>query len=268
MRLIAMSQYGQLEKGARPLLYYKNAVESLLTSIAPYAPNWQHELLTPNDVLNTSPLIIVISSSKGLCGGFNYNLIKFFQRFCFIEEHQKPYFITVGHKAAALINEQYPQSTIAHYDSFGVQNLPTIANAIMQNILDTNFSSITIFSNFFRNFFLQQPQKTNLAPLDLSVLTENPSGISSQAIVQNFDDLIWEQSPEHILDHLANMYLKTSIHTILYQSLLSEQAARFIAMDNATSNAEKMLDKLTLDYNKSRQALITKELAELTANFS
>jgi F-type H+-transporting ATPase subunit gamma len=78
---------------------------------------------------------------------------------------------------------------------------------------------------------------------------------------------LWQHSPELILDKLADMYLQSLIHNSLFLSLLGEQAARFIAMDNATRNANNFIDSMQLQYNKMRQAKITRELTELSANF-
>ena len=84
---------------------------------------------------------------------------------------------------------------------------------------------------------------------------------------QQPDDFIWEDSPLHILDALAHQQLNATLYALLVQSLLAEQAARFISMDNATRNAKYLKESMMLQYNKLRQAKITKELTELSTSF-
>ena len=107
------------------------------------------------------------------------------------------------------------------------------------------------------SLFIQKPQKTIITPLDLSSIPTEGTKILDP------DDFIWEGYPKEIIDSTAIRYLRSSLLHVLFQSLLAEQAARFLAMDNATNNAEDLIDDLTLNLNKLRQAGITTELLEI-----
>ena len=110
----------------------------------------------------------------------------------------------------------------------------------------------------WKSIFIQNPQKTSL----ISLNTEQ----QQNTLDTSQTDITWEQDKSEILNYTAQRFINSSILNILFQSLLAENAARFLAMDSSTTNAENFLEKLTLQYNKSRQALITREVSELSAN--
>lgn len=123
--------------------------------------------------------------------------------------------------------------------------------------VDTNeYASIIVISNGLKSFFLQKPQKTILLPIahTTDVTTHEELG-----------DFVWEQDISSLYDAALKQYIEVNLHFQLFQSLLAEHAARFISMDNATRNAKNLLEKARLDYNKLRQAKITKELTELAS---
>lgn len=265
MRLISISLYAKVEKHNAPLTHYRQTVASLTGNLAKIMPDWHHDQLFPQDILDTKPLIILVASSKGLCGGFNSNLMRYFKRSSFIEEHQQATFITVGQKATNYIEQQNIGPIALSYNDFSSNNVSSIADDIIAYLAEHTHSSITLYSNYFKNFFMQPPHKTVITPVDRKALQEDGKSSSSLA-TEDSDLMIWEQDPSTIGNKIALLYMRSCLLHGLYQSLIAEQAARFIAMDAATSNAEKMLEGLTLEYNKSRQALITKELSELSAS--
>jgi F-type H+-transporting ATPase subunit gamma len=266
MRLISMSLYSKLEKINIPINYYEKIIKTLFEEISLIINKEQNPILFPKDVLNTNPLIILISSTKGFCGSFNAELFRFFRRNFFLEEHQKPFFITIGHKAKQFLEQEKLGRSLYNFDTLKTTNYLFITNEITKIIMgnENNFSSITAYSNFFKNFFIQNPKKTILTPFELD--KKNLHKEQQKRILD--DNLIWEGNKNEIVNFIALKYLRTKILNLLFQSLYSEQASRFLAMENATSNADKFLEKLTLEYNKSRQSLITKELLELSASFS
>lgn len=259
MRLISRSFHAKLEKESTALNYYRSNVESTFKELAQHVHEWENPLLFPKDILNSSPLFIIVTSSKGLCGSFNTNLARYFHKHLFIETHQKPVFITVGNKAREFISEGREGPIIANFDTLTPNNYMYIMNDIFQFLIQSKkeFSSITFYSNFFKSFFIQQPSKTVLTPIKKDEFSH----------VSDEQEPFLEQDRYVIMNFLAERYIRNSILNILFQSILSEQSSRFLAMDTATSNADKLIDKLTLKYNKARQALITKELSELTASF-
>jgi F-type H+-transporting ATPase subunit gamma len=132
----------------------------------------------------------------------------------------------------------------------------------------TPYSSVKILSNELKTFFYQKPRLIQLIPIDSDQenLPENTLDNNNNTAFSS-QDYFWSQKAEEILDKLAPQYIASNVNSFLIESLLAEQAARFLSMDTATRNAKKLLEETTLQYNKLRQAKITKELTELATNF-
>jgi F-type H+-transporting ATPase subunit gamma len=264
IRLISMSFYSRLEKQQIGLNLYQNTIKTMFTQLTKQYPHWENKKLFPQDVLDKTPLIIIISSAKGLCGSFNTNLFRYFEQTFLLEKNQTPTFIAIGQKAINFIHEFLQEkkqacNIIYEEKELKTSNFDSIAKKISDTIITSEkiYSSVSLYHNFMKNFFAQKPQKTTLIPFESEQTNKE---------LPELDDLIWEQDKTYILDFLATLVIKSSTLDILFQSLISENAARFLAMDSSTTNAEKFIERLTLQYNKSRQALITREVAELSAN--
>ncbi len=201
-------------------------------------------------------IIILIGSQKSLCGNFNNNLFLYFKNHK-PEELADIDVIAIG-KEAMLYCLENKISLIKSYDDFSATNFIIISNEISLFLqeLKTNSVSITIYYNYPKSFFIQEPKETKL---------ENPNHLK---IILNKEDrepdYILEHSAEEIYSYSIKLMIKVSIQKILFSSLLAEQSARFIAMDNATRNADKILEQMQIDYNKLRQSQITKELLTIT----
>ena len=257
VRLVSMSSFSKLEKESICMNYCTDNLTKVFVTLLAQVPDWKHRALFPQDILDSNPLIILISSSKGLCGSFNSNLFRYFDRSFFIEEHQTPSFIAIGKKAVKFLDEKRYGNILCRYPELTHANFTTIAQELTDLICEGKeiYSSVLFYSNHFKNFFIQAPAKQTLIPLSL------------QEAEKKYIDFEWEQDKTEILNYMVFRYIKGSILNLLFQSLISESAARFLTMDKATTNAEEYLEDLTLQYNKSRQALITREVSELSANF-
>lgn len=260
MRLISMSAHSHLKKNDAPLAIYTNTLHKLLDTASQCVPHWKNEILYPSETLAPKTLIIVVGSSKGLCGDFNSSLFRFFMRWQQQHPPINPSYIVIGKKAIdhAKLSNITPLTTITHIT---LQSLPSTAKSITQEILHArpHYTQVILISNKMKSFFSRKPQAQTLIPLDT---LENSSN-SPHAL----PDYIWEQDPTRILDALAYQTLEATIYQLLFQSLLAEQSARFISMDSSTRNAETILEETRLLYNKLRQTKITTELSELTGNF-
>lgn len=264
MRLIATAAYGKLKIRHEALLGYKSITEDILAQLLKLSTTHPNPILNPNDETNARPLYIVISSTRGLCGAFHSNLaIHALDKLKF-RRYQQPTFITIGRRAQQLVTDamqyraQDRYTIAATYDNFNQQTIPTITRTIITFIMNQPmpFSSVNILSNAFRNLFIQNPKLRVILPL---VPQESDSHKESEPF------LIWEQAPEAILNDVADRYLFMSLQQILLESLLAENAARSVAMDNATSGAEKHMSLLVSQHNRIRQSLITREVTELSA---
>jgi F-type H+-transporting ATPase subunit gamma len=265
VRLISMSLYGKLEKINRPLENYTDHIkEFFLETLNQASETWRSELLFPEDLLDSRPLYIVIGTSKGLCGSLNANLFKFIESSLIIEKHQAPAFIAIGLKAISFVKGNDWGELVCSYADLNSNNFLAIADDLIGRIVEApiHYSSVTFCHNTAKSFFTQMPKKSTLIPVQ-------QDGVRLAKKMNDYvqDDVIWEQDKEAILDYLSVCYLRCAITHLLFDSLRAEHAARFLAMENSNNNAEKYLDRLTLQFNKTRQALITREVSELSASF-
>lgn len=260
LRLISMSTHLRLRSKKNGVEYYKKTLAQLFYQLQKNAPTWRHFLTQKNSDQAKPSLAILVGSQKGLCGNFNSELFAFYEHETSSVVSFNTTFITVGKKAyefAHLSNHPIALS----FDDFSVSSLEKISLGITEYILKNHhlYSDITIYSNYSKSFFSQQPQKNSLVPFTLNVTNDELSDTS--------EDYIWEQKPEEIINFLVERLFYMTIYETLFQSLISEQAARFIAMDNSTRSASKLLESMQLTYNKMRQSKITGELTDLIGGF-
>lgn len=261
MRLISMSAHSRLKRRQDTIIRYIDTIEQLFGKIYTTHATWRSPILNPTATHNKQ-LIILVGSQKGLCGNFNSNLSYFFEAHSNEYANQSYDMIIIGKKIIDATKKNTNANVIATYETFNMHNLFTIAQAIADTIINASpvYTQVTLFSNQLKGFFVQKPHATILVPFTPSARATNTTPIAT-------DDFIWEHEPTELLNHIANQYLEAQIQNLLFQSLYAEQAARFVSMDNATRNAENLLESTTLTYNKLRQAKITKELTELTSSF-
>lgn len=258
MRLISMSSHTRLSNKKNAIEQYKTTTTDLLQNAYKAHPSWNSFILQPTKKINPRNLIILIGSQKGLCGNFNTMLFSFFEERMLHQLDKSFQGITVGKKAETFLAAKKGLSIMNHYVNLNSTTISTITSQLVNIIITAHphFSSITIFSNVLKTFFAQQPQVTQLIPF-ITDPTNDKKTFSYH----------WEQSPEIIFKYLTHEYLYARLYYLLYESLLAEQATRFIAMDNSTRNAEQLLDNMNLMYNKLRQTKITRELTELMTSF-
>ncbi|MDB3970943.1 F0F1 ATP synthase subunit gamma [Candidatus Pelagibacter sp.] len=205
-------------------------------------------------------LCIVLTSDRGLCGGFNTNIIKkakaYFQKIS--DEGKILKIITVGSKGYDQLKRVYKDDIverISFKDSKTINYLDAekVGKMIIENFEKEEFDVCTIFYNKFKNVITQIPQEQQIIPLKTSEAEENSSE----------DNYEFEPDEDEILSNLLPKNISTQIFKAMLENSASEQGSRMSAMDNATRNAGEMVDKLTIEYNRSRQAAITKELIEI-----
>ena len=205
-------------------------------------------------------LCIVMTSDRGLCGGFNTNIIKkaksYFQKI--LDEEKSLKIITVGSKGYDQLKRIYKDNIIekiSFKDSKNVNyfDADKVGKIIVYKFEKKEFDVCTIFYNQFKNVITQIPQEQQIIPLKASESERNSSE----------DNYEFEPEEDEILSNLLPKNISTQIFKAMLENSASEQGSRMSAMDNATRNAGEMVDKLTIEYNRSRQAAITKELIEI-----
>ena len=205
-------------------------------------------------------LCVVLTSDRGLCGGFNSNIIKkaklFFQKIS--NENKSLKIITVGSKGYDQLKRQYKNNIIEKLSFKDSKNINyfdanKVGKIIIEKFEKEEFDVCTIFYNQFKNVITQIPQEQQIIPLK----TENEKDQT------NNESYEFEPEEDEILSNLLPKNISTQIFKAMLENSASEQGSRMRAMDNATRHAGEMVDKLTIEYNRSRQAAITKELIEI-----
>jgi len=205
-------------------------------------------------------LCVVMTSDRGLCGGFNSNIIKKAKNyFAKLSKNGKDLkIITVGSKGNDQLKRAYSEKIIAnisfkeskHANYFDAEK---VGKMVIEKFGAEEFDVCTIFYNQFKNVITQIPQAQQIIPLNV----ENSEDDKSE------DSYEFEPDEDEILSNLLPKNISTQIFKAMLENSASEQGSRMSAMDNATRNAGEMVDKLTIEYNRSRQAAITKELIEI-----
>ena len=205
-------------------------------------------------------LCVVMTSDRGLCGGFNSNIIKkaklFFNKLA--EEGKELKIITVGSKGNDQLKRVYGKQIIEKISFKNSKNVnyfdaEKVGKMIIEKFEKEEFDVCTIFYNQFKNVITQIPQAQQIIPLK----SEN------EEVAKSEDSYEFEPDEDEILSNLLPKNISTQIFKAMLENSASEQGSRMSAMDNATRNAGEMVDKLTIEYNRSRQAAITKELIEI-----
>ena len=205
-------------------------------------------------------LCVVMTSDRGLCGGFNTNIIKkaklYFQKI--LDEGKTLKIITVGTKGYDQLKRLYGDKIIERISFKESKNInyfdaDKVGKIVIEKFEKKEFDVCAIFYNQFKNVITQIPQEQQIIPLNTSEKEENSSE----------DNYEFEPEEHEILSNLLPKNISTQIFKAMLENSASEQGSRMSAMDNATRNAGEMVDKLTIEYNRSRQAAITKELIEI-----
>ena len=206
-------------------------------------------------------LLVVMTAERGLCGGFNSNIARLARADAvqLLRNGKTVKLLCVGRKDADNLRRDLGRNIVDRVDLKGVRQLGFAnAEAISQRILamyqDGQFDVCTIYFSEFKSVISQKPTALQLIPAKVPTTTD---GASADSLVE------YEPTEEQVLGDLLSRNIATQIFRGLLENAASEQGARMSAMDNATRNAGDMINKLTIRYNRQRQANITKELIEI-----
>lgn len=260
MKMVAAAKLKKAQDNAIEARPYTERMKSIIESLK---NNLLTEFPTPSLISGTgkndTTLLIVCSADRGLCGGFNSSVIKYSKKVAkeITKNGDKVSFMFIGKKAGNVMKREFKNDTL---DIFSEVANPTIDFNLVQKIRDkliqyfneNYFDRCFLIYTKFKSAISQEVVKTQIIPL------KNESDNSNEKLSYDF-----EPSEEEILEEIIPNNIATQIFTGLLESLASEHGARMTAMDNATRNANDKIDDLTMFYNRSRQAVITKELIEI-----
>ncbi len=263
MKMVSAARLRQAQNRilqARPFAIKMNEMLTHLAGRVILEENPGEQALAPHPLLkrNVSNKVglLLVTADKGLCGSFNTNLIKKAGEFIAKNKDKEIHFYVVGRKGRDFfkrlgfgIKGEYAQI----FSSLSYKHAEIIGEDLMKAYLEDGLSEITVIYNEFKSVIQQKLVEHKILPI------ERPPKISAQEEV----DFIYEPQKEQLLEALLPRVFKSQIFRILMESFASELGARMSAMDSASRNAKELIEILTLKLNRSRQAIITREIAEL-----
>lgn len=264
MKMVAAAKLRRAQESAESSRPYADSMRDLIGAISNgYSPTSTERNLLTGDENDNVHMLILFTSERGLCGGFNSVVTKSLREK--IENLQKDNktvkIICVGKKGYDILKRQYSEIITEVIDmrevkSVSYQDAKNISDKIIKMFFDSEFDRCSIFYNKFQSVISQIPTEQQIVPIELEEDSSNESTAD-----QSFFD--FEPGESEILEELLPLNFTIQIFKALLESAASEQGARMSAMDNASRNASDMIDNLTLFYNRSIQAVITKELIEI-----
>tara|TARA_Y100000588_G_scaffold58738_1_gene57189 strand:- start:2023 stop:2817 length:795 start_codon:yes stop_codon:yes gene_type:complete len=258
MQLVAASKMKKAQDAALAGRPYAHLMAKVLGPVAGRIVDFEHPFL--EERTTTTRGIIVVSTDKGLCGGLNSNL---FREIPAKDESVK--YITVGRKASQYISRSgrglAADFTIS--DSIHFMEVKAVIKFAIDLFINNEIDSVEILYSSFVNTLRQDSRLVPLLPLTSIEDALKELGIDST----NTDDreMNYEPSAEAVLKELLPLYVRRQFFSMVQGAKASEHSARMVAMKSATDNANNLIDSLTLDYNKARQAAITQEILEIAA---
>jgi F-type H+-transporting ATPase subunit gamma len=258
MNMVAASKFKSAQLRMENFRPYAIKFMDVLNSLALRVDADTHPLLAVREPKRIR--VICMTSDRGLCGGFNNNLVKSTERFMKekASEGKEVNLITVGRKSRDYFRKK-SQILSQWSDVFGKYDITLavdISNELIPQFVNQEYDELYIVYNHFYNLSSQKPTVIRLFPL--------PSiGKDEEVAADKRIEYIYEPSDEVLLDKLLPMYVHILVFRALLETSAGENGARMVAMDNATKNCEEMIQSLTLKYNKARQSAITAELMDI-----
>ncbi len=256
MKMVSAARLRRAQEAALAARPYAEKLEAVLQNLAAQGEELAHPFLTERAENNTT--LIVMTSDRGLCGGFNSSLIREAEAFMRQRAEQKVSLILVGRRAYDHFKRRDVTIAEEHINLYGRLSADLahdIGRRVGEQFLSGETDSFYVLYAKFRSALVQVPTLDKILPIASAPQTEDQSAL----------DYLYEPAPQTLLASLLERYIDMLIYRAMLESVASEHGARMTAMDNATNNAVEMIDRLTLDMNRARQAGITRELLEIVA---
>jgi F-type H+-transporting ATPase subunit gamma len=243
---------------ARP---YGDKIRNIAAHLANANPEYRHDFLVKHEERKDVGVILV-TSDKGLCGGLNTNSLRLLTSKVkeWQEEGRKVRFTAFGNKGLSFLH-RFGAKVVSHLTHYGdtphLEKLVGPGRVMIQEYVKGEIGAVYIVYTRFINTMKQEPVIEQLLPLPSDRLHED------DRTARGGWDYLYEPDAKTVLEQLLRRYLEAIVYQALAENIASEQSARMVAMKAASDNASSVIDQLTLVYNKSRQASITKELSEI-----
>jgi F-type H+-transporting ATPase subunit gamma len=256
MKMVAAAKLRRAQENILALRPYAKDVEAVLADVAALTEADDHPLLARRDP--DQVMLVVLTSDRGLCGGFNSNINRSTEEY--LRENTKVHkdisLAVIGRKGRDYFRRR--DVTIRHeimgvFENLNWDKAAEVARTIIHEYTEADLDAVYLVYNEFKSVISQKVVVEPLLPIVPAPAEEGRV------------EFIYEPDKNALLERLLPMYVETEVYRALLESVASEFGARMTAMDNATKNASDMIDSLTLQYNKARQAAITNELLEVVA---
>jgi len=259
MEMVAASKMRRAQERMRTARPYGEKIRNVAAHISHANPEYRHPFLLARDTVKRIG-IIVVTTDKGLCGGLNTNVLRLAlnQIKAWEAQGEEIEVCAIGNKGLGFM-QRLGAKVASHVTGLGdkphMEKLIGAVKIMLDGYIEDRFDRVMIFYTNFVNTMKQEPVMVQLLPLTGEKLG-TPEGSW---------DYIYEPDAKAVLDQVLTRYVEALIYQAITENMASEQSARMVAMKAATDNAGSVIDELTLIYNKSRQASITKELSEIVA---
>jgi F-type H+-transporting ATPase subunit gamma len=258
MEMVAASKMRKAQDRMELGKPYAQRIRAVVGHIANSAPEYRHEYMEEREVRRVG--FIVVSTDRGLCGGLNINTFKATIKAmkAWADEGVEIDLSLIGSKAVAFFNS-YGGNVVAALRDYGeepsLEDLIGGVKTMLDAYSDGRIDRLFLVSNEFVNTMTQTPEVAQLLPLPAE---DNED-------MKHHWDYIYEPEARDLLEGLLTRYIESQVYQAVIENAACEQAARMLAMKNATENAGELIDELQLVYNKARQAAITQELSEIVS---
>ncbi len=272
MKMVAASKLKRAQEYAQASQPYAQAMAEMLSRVAANVTGSTGPKLLVGTGQDQKHLLIVMTSDRGLAGGFNSNLIRFarVEARRLLAEGKQVKIVTIGRKARDSMKRDLSENILESIiglggkKRLGFAEARVISDIIMREFNAENFDVCSLIYNQFVNVMVQKPTAQQLIPFSIPTpAVANQNATAAEAPKGPISPYSFEPSEEEILEQLLPKNISIQIFRALLDSSAGEHAARMTAMDSATRNAGDMIKRLSLEYNRARQAAITKELIEI-----
>ncbi len=263
MQMVASAKMRKAQQAAVAGRPYAKLMNNVLSAVSEGAGDFSNPLLEVREVKKRA--LIIISTDKGLCGGLNTNLLREVAKY----DKTATVHITAGRKASQFVarTKRELAAEFTYKDSPVFAEARAISRFAQELFTSGKVDQVDVLYTNFINTMVQKPEVRQLLPIgEITALDADVHGESvGKSLEKSTTEYIFEPGAEVVLGSLLPHYLNFQVYQFLLEAKASEHSARMVAMKSATDNAKQMIKDLTLEYNKLRQANITRELLEITS---
>lgn len=258
MRMVSAAKLRRAQDAILAARPYAQKIEEVLSEVAAHAEGIEHPLLRQRPIRRVE--LVVMTSDRGLAGAFNSNITRLAQRFLWenAQTYEKIQVSTIGRKGRDFFKARHIETRTDYpgvFERLTFERAQAIAKELREAYERDELDAVFLLYNEFVSAMTQRPKLVTLLPIRPA---ENESPTSGA-------DYLFEPSAQRVLEELLPRHLEMQVWRALLESVASEHAARMVAMENATKNSGELIAKYTLQYNRARQAYITKELMEIVS---